>query len=97
MSFIRATIKFFKCNSRIVAFILSEQRLQKEHDYKVTRLRLWQKDLEARLTEVLNEVKEFQKKERMSEAQKYVDTLEEIQAKIHGFMEEVSFLITFKS
>ena len=38
----------------------------------------------------MEEVKEFQKKERMGEAQKYADTLDEIQAKIHGFMEEVS-------
>ena len=76
--------------------MLSEQRLQKEHEGKVTRLRVWQKKLEARLTDVLNEVKEFQKKERMSEAQKYVDALDEIQAKIHGFLEEVVARELFK-
>ena len=42
------------------------------------------------MTGAMNEVKEFQKKERMTDAQKYVDTLDEIQTKIHGFMEEVS-------
>lgn len=86
----------FLCLSLLIFFgksckylFYSEQRLQKEHDFKVLKLKTWQKELEANLGQVLNEVKEFQKKERMSEAQKYVDILDEIQSKIHGFMEEV--------
>ena len=82
----RVLPKFFSC---------SEQRLQKEHDFKVTKLKMWQKDLEARLAQVMEEVKEFQKKERMTEAQKYVDILDEIQSKIHGFMEEVNVFAHF--
>ncbi|XP_076804480.1 dynein axonemal heavy chain 3-like isoform X3 [Clavelina lepadiformis] len=66
----------------------SEQRLQKEHDLKVSKLKTWQRGLEKRLADVAAEVKEFQKKERMGEAHRYLEILDEIQAKIHGFMEE---------
>jgi len=69
--------------------------LQKEHDLKVSRLKNWQIDLEQRLAEVAELVKEFQKKERMPEAPRYVEALDDIQAKINGFVDEVHLNFAF--
>nr|XP_039250666.1 dynein heavy chain 3, axonemal-like [Styela clava] len=79
----------FSWPDRIIPIIrTSEKRLQKEHDMKINRLKSRQRTLEKRLEETESALKEFQKKEKMAEAQRYLDTLNEIQSTINGFMEE---------
>nr|XP_026694595.1 dynein heavy chain 3, axonemal isoform X2 [Ciona intestinalis] len=79
----------FSWPERIIPIIRnSEQRLQKEHDLKVSKLNTWQRGLETRIQDVAEIVRDFQRKERMGEAQRYVDALNKIQEKITGFIEE---------
>lgn len=73
-------------------YLFSEQRLKKEHDMKINRLKSRQRGLEKRLAETADAVKEFQRKERMVEASKYLESLNEIQARISGFLEEVNWI-----
>lgn len=64
--------------------------MQREHDMKVKNLKARQKDMERRLAETAVSLQEYKKKEKMAEAQKYLTTLENIQATINDFMEEAS-------
>ena len=68
-------------------------KLQKEHDYAVSKLNDWQKKFAARIKEVMDQVKAFRTKDRMSEAQDYLDRLVEIQLKLDEFYNEVSITV----
>ncbi|KAM4037486.1 dynein axonemal heavy chain 3-like [Anomaloglossus baeobatrachus] len=79
----------FSWPQRIIPIISgSVTRLQREHDGALARLAQWQKDFTKRLADVVIEVKDFQKKERMSEASTYVKKLSTISRRIQDFMEE---------
>ncbi|XP_073507678.1 dynein axonemal heavy chain 3-like [Phyllobates terribilis] len=79
----------FSWPQRIIPIISgSVTRLQREHDGALARLAQWQKDFTKRLADVVIEVKDFQKKERMSEASTYVQKLSTINRRIQEFMEE---------
>ncbi|XP_073413059.1 dynein axonemal heavy chain 3-like [Dendrobates tinctorius] len=81
----------FSWPQRIIPIISgSVTRLQREHDGALARLAQWQKDFTKRLADVIIEVKDFQKKERMSEAGTYVQKLSTINRRIQEFMEEVA-------
>ncbi|XP_030856161.1 dynein heavy chain 3, axonemal-like [Strongylocentrotus purpuratus] len=66
----------------------SEMKLQKEHDYAVSKLNDWQKKFAVRIKEVMDQVKAFRTKDRMSEAQDYLDKLIDIQLKLDDFYSE---------
>ncbi|XP_071486244.1 dynein axonemal heavy chain 3-like [Diadema antillarum] len=66
----------------------SEMKLQKEHDMAVSKLRDWQKKFAARIKEVMDQVKTFRTKDRMSEAQDYLNKLIDIQLKLDDFYAE---------
>ncbi|XP_075130611.1 dynein axonemal heavy chain 3-like [Leptodactylus fuscus] len=79
----------FSWPQRIIPIISgSVTRLQREHDGALARLAQWQKDFTKRLADVIIEVKDFQKKERMSEASTYVQKLSTINRRIQEFMKE---------
>ncbi|CAH2277605.1 Hypothetical predicted protein [Pelobates cultripes] len=79
----------FSWPERIMPIITnSETRLQREHDGALLKLSRWQKEFTERIADVAIEVKEFQKKERMSEASAYVQKLNTINGKIQEFIEE---------
>uniref|UniRef100_A0A8C5PIE1 AAA+ ATPase domain-containing protein n=1 Tax=Leptobrachium leishanense TaxID=445787 RepID=A0A8C5PIE1_9ANUR len=79
----------FSWPERIVPIITSsETRLQREHDGALLKLSRWQKEFTARIADVAIEVKEFQKKERMSEASAHVEKFSIINRKIKEFTEE---------
>nr|XP_054750956.1 dynein axonemal heavy chain 3-like isoform X12 [Lytechinus pictus] len=66
----------------------SEMKLQKEHDYAVSKLNDWQKKFAVRIKDVMDQVKAFRTKDRMSEAQDYLDKLIDIQLKLDDFYAE---------
>ncbi|XP_033114673.1 dynein heavy chain 3, axonemal-like isoform X5 [Anneissia japonica] len=80
----------FTWPNRIIPLIRnSETKLQKEHDYAVSKLNDWKKRFTARIKkEVTDEVKAFKSKDRMSEAQSYQDTLIVIDQKLDEFYKE---------
>ncbi|KAG8578269.1 hypothetical protein GDO81_010439 [Engystomops pustulosus] len=79
----------FSWPQRIIPIISgSVTRLQREHDGALARLAQWQKDFTKRLADVVIEVKDFQKKERMSEATTYLQKLSTINRRIQEFLEE---------
>ncbi|XP_072257294.1 dynein axonemal heavy chain 3-like isoform X3 [Pyxicephalus adspersus] len=81
----------FSWPQRIIPIISSsETRLQREHDGALARLAQWQKDFTKRLADVLIEVKDFQKKDRMTEATTNIQKLSSISKRIQGFIEEKS-------
>ncbi|XP_041110137.1 dynein heavy chain 3, axonemal-like isoform X2 [Polyodon spathula] len=81
----------FSWPDRIVPIIKnSEIRLQKEHDQAVQRLGQRQGEFSRCLAEVALLVKEFQRRERLAEAQQYVERLRDIGLTIQGFIEEKS-------
>ncbi|XP_073479664.1 dynein axonemal heavy chain 3-like [Aquarana catesbeiana] len=83
----------FSWPQRIIPIInSSETRLQREHDGALARLAQWQKDFTKRLVDVLIEVKDFQKKDRMTEATTNVQKLGSISRRIQDFMEEKSLI-----
>ncbi|XP_063786085.1 dynein axonemal heavy chain 3-like [Pseudophryne corroboree] len=83
----------FSWPERIIPIISSsETRLQREHDGAVAKLAEWQKDFTKHLSDVVIEVKDFQKKERMSEASAYVQKLSTISSKIQEFREEKALI-----
>ncbi|GCB84829.1 hypothetical protein scyTo_0025549, partial [Scyliorhinus torazame] len=63
-------------------------RLQREHDVAVSKLVHWQNDFIKRIAEAAALVKKFQTKDRMSEAQQYVQKLEDINRRLKEFAEE---------
>uniref|UniRef100_H3ANA7 AAA+ ATPase domain-containing protein n=1 Tax=Latimeria chalumnae TaxID=7897 RepID=H3ANA7_LATCH len=69
-----------------------EMRLQREHDTAVKKLVQWQNDFTKRIAEVAAMVKDFQKRERMSEAHHYMEKLEDINRKTQEFMEEKALI-----
>ena len=68
----------------------SESKLQKEHDIAVSKLSDRQRKFQARLHDILEIVKGFKTKDRMSEAQDYLLKLHEIQRVMDEFYNEVS-------
>ncbi|KAL3852322.1 hypothetical protein ACJMK2_015979 [Sinanodonta woodiana] len=79
----------FTWSKRILPMITStELKLQREHDYYVNKLRDWQKKFQQELDAVAKQLKDFQHKERASEADNYVAELKGIQSKIEYFQEE---------
>ncbi|XP_038666815.1 dynein heavy chain 3, axonemal-like [Scyliorhinus canicula] len=70
----------------------SEMRLQREHDVAVSKLVQWQNDFIKRIAEAAALVKKFQKKDRMSEAQQYVQKLEDINRRLKEFAEEKALI-----
>ncbi|XP_053321162.1 dynein axonemal heavy chain 3-like [Spea bombifrons] len=83
----------FSWPERIIPIISgSETRLQREHDGALLKLSRWQQDYTTRLAEAATEVKEFQKKERMSEAGVYVQKLNAINRKMQEFIEEKAMI-----
>ncbi len=75
-----------------MTFFCSETKLQKEHDIAVSKLSDRQRKFQIRLNDVLDIVKGFKTKDRMSEAQDYLLKLKEIQRVLEGFYKEVSWL-----
>ncbi|XP_043943753.1 dynein axonemal heavy chain 3-like [Protopterus annectens] len=83
----------FSWPQRIIPIIKnSETRLQKEHDAAVSKLAQWQNDFRKRIAEVAEAVKEFNKKDRTSEAHIYKERLDEINRKIKDFMDEKALI-----
>ncbi|XP_022099330.1 dynein heavy chain 3, axonemal-like isoform X3 [Acanthaster planci] len=79
----------FTWSTRIVPIIKnSETKLQKEHDIAVSKLLDKQRKFQAKLQDVLEIVKGFKTKDRMSEAQDYLLKLNEIQRILDEFYEE---------
>ncbi|MEE6480199.1 hypothetical protein FKM82_012486 [Ascaphus truei] len=79
----------FSWPERIIPIIRnSETQLQREHDAALAKLSQWQKDFTKRMADVAIDVKEFQKKERMTEANVYAQKLNAINRKIQEFIEE---------
>eukprot|EP00062_Callorhinchus_milii_P022724 gi/632980863/ref/XP_007907272.1/ PREDICTED: dynein heavy chain 3, axonemal-like [Callorhinchus milii] len=70
----------------------SEMRLQREHDLAASKLVQWHNDFTRRIAETAAIVKEFQRKDRMSEAQLCLDKLEEINKIIENFLEEKALI-----
>nr|XP_015207526.1 PREDICTED: dynein heavy chain 3, axonemal-like [Lepisosteus oculatus] len=66
----------------------SEVQLQRQRDQAVQRLRARQGALAGRLSETAALIKGFQRKERMAEAQRYVEQLQDISWTIQGFIQE---------
>ncbi|XP_031754732.1 dynein heavy chain 3, axonemal [Xenopus tropicalis] len=83
----------FSWPERIIPIIKSsETRLQRAHDAALAKLSQWQKDFSKRLADVAAEVKEFQRKERMSEAPAYLQKLNAINGKIQESIEELAMI-----
>ncbi|KAM4676017.1 dynein axonemal heavy chain 3-like [Discoglossus pictus] len=83
----------FSWPQRIIPIISnSETRLQKERDVALAKLSQWQKDFTKRLADVTIEVKDFQKKQLMTEASAYVEKLNAINRKIQEFIKERALL-----
>ncbi|XP_033642613.1 dynein heavy chain 3, axonemal-like [Asterias rubens] len=79
----------FTWSDRIVPIIRnSETKLQKEHDIAVSKLSDRQRKFQLRLNEVLEMVKGFKTKDRMSEAQDYLLKLKDIQRVLEEFYKE---------
>ncbi|XP_051776026.1 dynein axonemal heavy chain 3-like isoform X1 [Erpetoichthys calabaricus] len=79
----------FSWPDRIVPLMKnSKTRLQREHDKAVQRLHQRQREFSQRMAEVAKLVKGFQRRDRMSEAQQYVEQLQGISGTIQGFIEE---------
>ncbi|KAG2469298.1 DYH7 protein, partial [Polypterus senegalus] len=79
----------FSWPDRIVPLMKnSKTRLQREHDKAVQRLHQRQREFSQRMAEVAKLVKGFQRRDRMSEAQQYVEQLQRINGTIQGFIEE---------
>lgn len=81
---------FCVCCTFTFKTIARENKLQKEHDVAVYRLKEQKKVFERTLEEYLKKVKEFSTKDRISEADKYVSELEDISQKIDEFRKQVS-------
>ena len=80
----------FSWPDRIMPMIKNmEQKLTKEHDIAVNRLNNWKKEFTTTLNNTLKEVQDFKTRDRMSEAENYLLTLQEIAKKIEGFQQEV--------
>ena len=69
--------------------ICREQKLSKEHNIAANRLNDWKKRFLASLDETRKVVGEFKSKDRMSEAEQYVFTLNEIGKKLEDYNLEV--------
>ncbi|KAM9311612.1 dynein axonemal heavy chain 3-like [Gastrophryne carolinensis] len=83
----------FSWPQRIIPIISSsETRLQREHDGALARLVQWQKDFTKHLADVLIEVKDLQKKDRISEATTCVQKLSSINRRIQEFIKEKSLI-----
>ncbi|XP_053575219.1 dynein axonemal heavy chain 3-like [Bombina bombina] len=79
----------FSWPERIIPIIRnSETRLQRERDTALEKLSQWQKDFTKRLADLTTEVREFQKKQLMTEANVYVHKLNAISAKIQEYIME---------
>ncbi|XP_038073730.1 dynein heavy chain 3, axonemal-like isoform X4 [Patiria miniata] len=79
----------FTWSTRIVPIIKnSETKLQREHDIAVSKLLDRQRKFQARLHDVLDVVKGFKTKDRMSEAQDYLLKLQDIQKVLEEFYQE---------
>ncbi|CAG5118303.1 unnamed protein product, partial [Candidula unifasciata] len=65
-----------------------ENKLQKEHDIAVYKLKEHKKLFECTLEEYQKKIKEFNTKDRISEADKYVSELEDISQKIDDFRKQ---------
>ncbi|KAM4746905.1 dynein axonemal heavy chain 3-like [Rhinophrynus dorsalis] len=79
----------FSWPERIMPIIQnSETQLQREHDAALAYLSQWQRDFSRRLDDVVKEVRDFKKKERMTEASVYVQKLNAINLKMQEFTKE---------
>ncbi|KAK3779700.1 hypothetical protein RRG08_013655 [Elysia crispata] len=79
----------FTWPDRIIPIVRNaENKLQKEHDIACNRLKDWKKRFESTLKEYLKKIKDFNGKDRMSEADKYMAELEDIGQKIEEFQDE---------
>ena len=67
----------------------SENKLQKEHDIAVSKLNEWRRRMENQLQEALQKLKDFASKQSMSEADKYMADLSQLDDQIEFFKEEV--------
>ena len=72
-----------------VCVLPSETRVTREHDAAMNKLFDWLARFEMQLNETLVSVKEFNTKDRMSEAKTYLAQLDELGDKVQGFLEEV--------
>lgn len=59
----------------------------------MSKLNDWQKKFAVRIKDVMDQVKAFRTKDRMSEAQDYLDKLIDIQLKLDDFYSEVSTVL----
>ncbi|XP_062929153.1 dynein axonemal heavy chain 3-like [Mobula hypostoma] len=67
-------------------------RLQREHDVAVSRLVRWREDFTKRIEGTAAMVREFHRKDRMSEAQLYAEKLRLINGRIEEFAEEKAMI-----
>ena len=70
-----------------------ENKLNKEHEFALGRLAECKRKILERIIEVQRQVLDFRLKDRMSEAEAYVEQLNEIGQKVEEFFEEVLFSV----
>ncbi|PVD24893.1 hypothetical protein C0Q70_15383 [Pomacea canaliculata] len=79
----------FTWPDRIIPIVRNaENKLQREHDMAINRLSDWRKRFQAQLDEAVKKVKDFASKDRMSEADKYLADLVDLDSKLQVFKEE---------
>ncbi|XP_070559259.1 dynein axonemal heavy chain 3-like isoform X5 [Ptychodera flava] len=79
----------FTWSDRVIPIIRnSEMKLQKEHDIAVQKLLDWQIKFSFRIDEIATQVKAFRHKDRMSEADNYLQQLHDISRKLDDFYKE---------
>ena len=62
----------------------------REHDTAMNKLLDWLARFEAQLKHTQQSIRDFHKLDRISEAKTYLAQLDELRAKVKGFLEEVS-------
>ncbi|XP_069141245.1 dynein axonemal heavy chain 3-like isoform X4 [Argopecten irradians] len=79
----------FSWADRIVPIITNtENKLQREHDIYCQKLRDKKKNFQNQLDETAKQVASFAHRDRMSEAENYVQDLRDIEQRLEGFLEE---------
>ncbi|XP_064605237.1 dynein axonemal heavy chain 3-like isoform X2 [Liolophura sinensis] len=79
----------FTWPDRIIPMIKNtEMKLQKEHEYATMKLRDWQNRFKSTLQEIAKRLKEFNTKDRMAEAELYLEELTDIGKKLEEYNKE---------
>ena len=69
--------------------VCRESKLAKENEMKVTQLASWKVRFQQRIQQCAKQIKDFAQKDRMSEAEAYLEELKDLGAKLEEFTLEV--------